>query len=195
MPDAKAPAAPARAPINKSFGVAGVSVLAIATAAAMLQAPVTARHEGEKLRAYLDPAKVATICSGRTKGVTLGMTATHAQCQAWLKDELTAHTLAALTAVPALAEQQGALRQAGDFAFNAGDPRFAASPMAVQFRLRHWRQGCEAFRGYVTLARATRVEPGYRYVRNKQGKLYRELPGLVSRREDERARCLASLPA
>ena len=47
-----------------------------------------------KLHAYLDPARVATICSGRTEGVTLGMTATHAQCQAWLKDKLIAHTLA-----------------------------------------------------------------------------------------------------
>lgn len=195
MPDATAPAAPARAPIKKGPGVAGVSFLAIATAAAILQQPVTARHEGEKLHAYLDPARVATICSGRTEGVTLGMTASHAQCQAWLKDKLIAHTLAALMAVPELAEQQGALRQAGDFSYNAGDARFAASPMAAAFRARQWRQGCDAFRGYITLARAAKIDPGYRYVRNRQGKLYRELPGLVARREDERARCLASLPA
>ena len=158
-----------------------------------MQAPQTRRHEGQVLRAYRDPARVATICSGRTLGVKSGDTATPAQCDAWLRDDLATHTAAALHAVPTLAEQPGALRQAGDFAFNAGDARFAGSPMAAAFRSRRWRLGCEAFRDYVTLYRAPPGATGRHCRIGSGGIRYCEAAGLVARREDERARCLAAL--
>lgn len=50
--------------------------------------PFIAEQEGEETTAYLDIVGVPTICSGSTRGVTLGMTMTVAQCRALLKSEV-----------------------------------------------------------------------------------------------------------
>lgn len=190
------PSSPGRVMLSRGTAVGTLTASAIAAlvaAAVAVQAPRTRRHEGEVLHAYRDPARVATICSGRTIGVRPGDTATPAQCAAWLREDLAVYTAVALRAVPTLAEQPAALRQAGDFAFNAGDARFARSPMAAAFRARRWRRGCEAFRGYVTLYRAPAGAAGHHCRIGGGGIRYCEAAGLVARREDERAQCLAGL--
>jgi lysozyme len=50
------------------------------TAAAMIAAPFTAHHEGLRLKAYLDPVGVPTICYGETVGVELGDVKTKEEC-------------------------------------------------------------------------------------------------------------------
>ena len=61
------------APRGRKHMVAG-------TAAATLACTFVGGHEGERLKAYRDIAGVPTICNGETRGVTMGMTATHLEC-------------------------------------------------------------------------------------------------------------------
>lgn len=60
-------------------GALTISAFALATMASL---------EGTKYHAYLDGAGVPTICTGHTKGVKMGDTATAAQCAAWLKQDV-----------------------------------------------------------------------------------------------------------
>lgn len=176
----------------KIFAAAGLSSSAAAalTLAVTQQLPVTAQHEGMRLEAYQDTGGVWTICSGDTEGVKPGMVLTLEQCLERDRQRLNEHTLAVLVDTPVLAENVAALRQAGDFHYNAGPKWWAASPMRTHFRARRWRQGCEAFRGYIVLGRVARPIKG-EPCRMKGKTLYCKLPGLVKRREDERSRCLA----
>lgn len=60
----------------------------IAAAVSAVGLAVLMHFEGYSTTAYQDGAGVWTICYGHTKGVTRGMTATKAQCDAYLKDDL-----------------------------------------------------------------------------------------------------------
>ena len=79
---------------------------------------------------------------------------------------------AVLKCVPALAMRRDAFAAAIDASYNAGIGAFCRSPMARRFEAGDWAGGCNAFRGWRTTAKG------------------RALPGLVRRREAERALCL-----
>lgn len=186
------PARPS-APNRAAAGALSAAITATIAAAVAVQTPRTAAHEGTRLAAYRDPALIWTICNGRTAGVTAGDRATPAQCAAWLRTDLAEHMAAAVATTPPLPEKPSALAQAGDFHFNAGARWWDRSPMRAHFLARRWRQGCEAFRGYVVLYRAPRAVAGGNCRRNTKGVLYCEAAGLVKRRAEERALCLAGL--
>ena len=51
-------------------------------------APVTSYYEGLKLKAYLDPVGIPTICFGETEGVRMGDVKTKPECDTMLKYRL-----------------------------------------------------------------------------------------------------------
>ncbi|MDA1840305.1 hypothetical protein PDJ96_26875, partial [Bacillus cereus group sp. BY17LC] len=116
-------------PANK-VGV-GAGIGALIAAAVTLALPGTRTAEGSVYHAYPDSSSVWTICNGHTRGVRPGMTATKAQCDAWLKADLTEATSEAVAITPELLSGPVSLRgQAGDFILNGGAGHWRGSPMA-----------------------------------------------------------------
>ncbi|MDR7257764.1 lysozyme [Sphingomonas sp. BE270] len=182
-------------PANK-VGV-GAGIGALIAAAVTLALPGTRTAEGSVYHAYPDSSSVWTICNGHTRGVRPGMTATKAQCDAWLAADLTDATSEAVAITPELLSGPVSLRgQAGDFILNAGAGRWHASPMAREAAAHRWRAACEAFRGYIVLFRPRGAVPKeYACKPSSKGVVYCAAPGLVNRREKERRDCLAGLAA
>lgn len=169
--------------------VAG-GIAAAVSAAVLIAMPLTQASEGTKLSAYQDPARIWTICTGRTTNVKAGDRATREQCAAWLNTELAEHMTAAAKSTPILAERPQVLAAAGDFHYNAGPGWWLKSPMRAHFAAGRWKEGCNAFAGYIVLARAPKPVPGATCRINSKGVRYCELPGLVKRRLREKAMCL-----
>lgn len=61
---------------------------ATAGAVVALAMPLTAHYEGLRLKAYLDPVGIPTICHGETLGVELGQEKTKAECDAMFEMRL-----------------------------------------------------------------------------------------------------------
>lgn len=166
-------------------------LVAIITAAAAAIAPFTMRSEGTLNKAYLDPAKIATICTGHTKGVKLGQVATNAQCAQYLKEDMEAHMNDVVKVNPELTHDLPALQAAGDFAFNAGGGAWKSSPMSAYFKQGQRAKACNSFIGYYT--GATFAKPQKNLIckphATKSGKWKCELGGLVKRRLSEAKIC------
>ena len=56
--------------------------------AVVIAAAIAGTFEGVRHKAYSDVGGVATICYGHTHGVYPGMTATQAECKAWLTEDV-----------------------------------------------------------------------------------------------------------
>lgn len=95
-------------------------------------------HEGlgqpgqQVQKAYADPYygwKIATICYGHTKGIKRGDTATMAQCDDWLKQDVSRHCKLVYDAVLPLGAwlTQGEQDAYCSFAFNLGKFKGTAS--------------------------------------------------------------------
>lgn len=149
------------------------TVAALAAATALAVAPFTAAHEGLRNKAYLDPVGIPTICYGHTAGVRLGMTATDEQCHAWLRADLAQKARVVLSCTPNLADHVGARKAATDFAFNTGEGAYCRSTLAKKFAAGDIEGGCAGFAAWV-------------YAGGQK------LAGLVGRRGDEQAMCLAA---
>jgi len=80
---------------------------------------LTQSFEGCRLKAYLDSVGVPTIGYGHTHGVTMGMTCTQEQADAWLQEDTQGAVQAVnnLVTVPLTQQQFDALV---DFTFNLG---------------------------------------------------------------------------
>lgn len=167
----------------------GAAIAAAVAVALPIALPLTDASEGLRLKAYQDPARIWTICNGRTTDVKPGDTATREQCRVWLHSELAEHMTAAAEATPRLVENPQALAAAGDFHYNAGPGWWGKSPMAADFAAGRWAEGCKAFIGYIVMAQVPKPIAGARCTRNAKGKLYCELPGLVTRRQREARMC------
>lgn len=103
--------------------------LAAGLTGALALAGVTIAHfEGRSLVAYADPVGIPTICEGVTKGVKLGDTATHAQCDALLEREVRIHAeeVRRLVKVPMTDGTYAALTS---FTYNVGAPALARSTL------------------------------------------------------------------
>lgn len=161
----------ARAPSKVQRG----ALWALIGAAALIVAPFTASHEGERHVAYLDPAKVWTICDGDTTDVRPGQRSDHAECMVRLDRQLAAHAQPVLRCTPGLKGHPYQIAAAIDLAYNIGGPAYCGSTVARRFNAGDWRGACDAMLAWV-------------YAKG------RKLPGLVKRRQDERALCLTDLP-
>lgn len=177
------PSAPrSRAPITA--GAALIALVGLATAT--LVTPFTASHEGKINVAQPDllaTGKVLNICYGDTNDVRPGERDTDAECLARLDKQLAVHAAPVLKCTPGLKGNPHQLAAAIDLAYNIGAPAYCGSTVARNFNLgatdpvnlvRYWRAACDAM-----------------LLWNKAGG--KVLPGLVKRRQDERAMCLAGL--
>lgn len=150
-------------------------LLALGAGALLAAAAIGGHFEGTKLHAYADVAGVWTICTGHTEGVKPGDTATEAQCQTWLSQDMAKANagIKACITRPLTAEQETALT---DFAYNVGVPSVCRSTLVALLN-----RGESPAVWCKQLLRWT--EAG--------GK---ELPGLVKRRRAEYALCIEGLP-
>ena len=142
-----------------------------AALAAVLIAAVGA-FEGLRTVAYRDPVGIPTICFGETRGVRMGDRATVAECKAMLGSRLLefesgiARCLRNPAAIP-----DGAWAASVSLAYNIGVGGFCKSSVRRNLDAGNVRAACDSFRRFV-------------YARGIK------LPGLVKRREAERAMCL-----
>ena len=140
-----------------------------ATAVVALASPVVMHFEGEIRHGYRDPIGIVTACVGHTKTAQLGRAYTAAECAELLRTDLADHH-AGLRAclkgnVPAHVE--AALLS---FAFNVGVAATCRSTAVAKINAGDFAAGC------AELSRWTMAGG-------------RVLPGLVKRREAERALC------
>lgn len=146
---------------------AAAGLLAMATAMAPSQHGLDTikKYEGVSLPAYLDPVGIPTICYGTTKGVTMGMRATLAECEVYLKEDATyaGKAIARLVRVPLTQMQYDALVS---FVYNVGQGAFASSTLLRKINAGDCRGAGQEFSRWV-------------YAKGKK------LPGLVTRRADE----------
>ena len=84
--------------------------------------------EGVRLKAYLDTGGVPTIGVGHTKGVKMGQTASEAQVDAWLKEDL-AHAEATVLKLVKVKLSDNQFAALSSFVFNLGEGQFAKSTL------------------------------------------------------------------
>jgi lysozyme len=126
--------------------------------------------EPPRVQAYPDPGygwAVPTICYGHTRGVKRGMVATLEQCELWLKED---YSTLVLPVMQRLIEAPLAKNEAialADFIFNVGSGNFAKSTLLKKLNAGDYAGAAEEFLRW----------------NKSNGKV---LPGLVTRRQDER---------
>lgn len=135
-----------------------------------LAMPFTAHHEGLRLKAYLDPIGIPTICYGETLGVQLGQQKTKAECDALFEARLGVFAYAVDAAItPSMSPHTHAALTS--WTYNVG---IGAMQKSTLVRLMNEGRTVEACNEL----------PKW----NKAGG--RVLTGLVKRREEERKLCL-----
>ena len=132
--------------------------------------PLVATFEGLRQRAYLDPVGIPTACFGATKGVRLGQVYTREQCDNLLaRDLLEANAgVDSCVRVPLTESQRTALVS---FAYNVGRGNLCGSTLVRKLNTGDYVGACNEL-------------PRWVYAKGVK------LPGLVKRREQERALCL-----
>lgn len=137
----------------------------------------TERFEGMRLKAYLDPVGIPTVCAGETLGVTIDQRHTLAECKRMLELGLIRHAESVLKCAPYLQGKPFALAASVDHAFNFGVSAFCGSSMNKAFKANDYTTGCVRFNEGPT-GKAQWVYAG--------GK---PLPGLVKRAAARRELC------
>lgn len=143
------------------------------SAAVLLAAPMVSDFEGRRLQAYLDPVSIPTICDGITKGVQLGQTKTHAECDDLLFDEL--------KSVEAQVDQKVKVKLSPQtkaailsFTYNVGIGAFSQSTLLRRLNANDLTGACKEL-------------PRWVYAKGIKW------PGLVTRRKKEMELCLAGI--
>lgn len=146
--------------------VAGSLALAGAYTAGPSAERLVKEAEGKRNKAYLDPVRIPTICYGATAGVKLGQRATDAQCDQMLRRDLTyaGQGIAKHVTQPITQEQYDALVS---FVYNVGETQFRRSTLLRKINAGNCYGAGAEFPRWVK-AKGT------------------VLPGLVTRRADER---------
>lgn len=148
---------------NKNKAAAGSLVVALAM-------PITAHYEGLRLKAYLDPVGIPTICYGETLGVKIGQEKTKNECDALFESRLGffAYAVDDAVSVPMSPQTHAALTS---WTYNVG---IGAMQKSTLVRLMNDGRTIEACNELLRWNKA-------------KGKV---LSGLVKRREAERKLCL-----
>jgi lysozyme len=128
------------------------------------------KFEGVVLRGYKDPIGIVTACAGHTATAVLGRAYTPQECEQLLQADLVDHAEGVLACTPSLTSMTGPKAAAISFAFNVGVAKYCGSTMARKFNAGDVLGAC------AELSRWTYAGG-------------RELPGLVTRRQAERAIC------
>lgn len=165
--------------VDKRLSVAAFGGVVAAITISLVK-PFESSNHPPPLLAFRDPVGVWTICDGITKierdgvrrPVRQGDQATAKECDAWLAYEVQAHLADVDRCTPGLPDP---VRVAmGDFAYNLGAATYCGSRMAQLLKAKQYPAACAELRKWVK----ARVN----------GKLV-PLPGLVKRREADKAWC------
>lgn len=127
-------------------------------------------EEGLRTVAYKDPVGIPTICFGETKGVKIGDTATTEECKAMLGDRVLefGRGVDACVTTPMSPSRKAGLTS---FSYNVGTDAFCKSTLVKKLNAGD-PAACDELLRWTTAKGI-------------------KLPGLVKRREQERALCLA----
>ena len=150
----------------------------VGVAAAALLLATVPKHEGEVLTTYYDPVGVATVCYGDTdpEMAVPGATYSREECLRSLERQLVAHAGPVLKCAPGVEQSPEMTAAFVSLAYNIGTGAFCKSTVARRFNSGDYQGACEAIPWW-----------------NKAGgKVW---PGLVVRRDDERALCERGVPA
>ncbi|MGQ7245471.1 lysozyme [Salinicola sp. V024] len=126
--------------------------------------------EGTEMQSYQDAVGVWTVCTGHTGDVTAGMTATPAQCEAFLRSDLGV-ALSAVDDLVTVDIPETTRASLGSFVFNVGRGAFAGSTLLKKLNAGDIVGACNQL-------------PRWVYAGGKR------LRGLVTRRAEERSLCL-----
>jgi lysozyme len=168
---------------------AGAALLALIgqTAYDEVQKSVPA-HEQVVKKGYLDPVGIPTKCAGDTTNVVVGKVYTDEDCQVSLDEGLLAHAAPVLKASPELILHPYILAATIDLTYNIGTGAYRTSTPRKEFAAGNFAAGCAAMSAFNKATFAKRPKR-YDCTRKKDGKWLCVLPGLVSRRADNRALC------
>lgn len=150
----------------KKGGLVGAAVIAIAM-------PFTAEHEGLRLKSYLDPVGIPTICYGETEGVSMGQVKSRAECDEMLAVRL-AYFAWAVDQMITLDMPDKTHAALTSFTYNVGVDAFKKSTLRKLFNEGRKVEACNQL-------------TKWKYAKGKI------LTGLVKRRELERRLCLDGL--
>ena len=146
--------------------ITGGSAIAIASALGMY-------FEVTRYTAYKDIGGVPTICTGETKGVYLGMTATPAECAAMFQGSMS-HALQNVDDHLKVLVPETRRAAMADLDYNIGDAAFNRSSVLRKINEGYTLQGCNDMLLYI-------------YAGGKKSQ------GLLNRRQAEQALCLQGL--
>lgn len=132
--------------------------------------PLVAAFEGLRQKAYLDPVGIPTACFGATHGVRLGQTYTREQCDNLLATELL-EANAGVDSCVSVPLSDGQRVAFVSFVYNVGRSKFCGSTLVRKLNAGDYMGACNEL-------------PRWVYAKGIK------LPGLVKRREKERAICL-----
>ena len=152
------------------------AVVAPVALALTLAVAALKQDEGKRNVTYLDIVKVPTTCYGHTGAGTgvIGARHSDAACETLLTDDAQAKERAVLKCTPGLASRPYQLAAATRLAFNIGAGAYCHSTVARRFNAGQWRAACDGFLAW-------RYAGGH------------AVPGLLARRQRERAQCLEGL--
>ena len=160
----------------------------------------TPANEGTVLKTYRDPAGVLTYCTGATESAQWGRTYSRDECLAQLDRDLTRHAAGIAQCVDMSKLTDGQKIAYVDFAFNLGVTAFCRSSIASRAKAGDMLGSCNALLLYTT-AKVNRpvLDAFGRPVMLPDGSVKMAvqqtvLPGLVKRRNAERAYCLGQKP-
>jgi len=146
--------------LNKAVGGASAAALLITAVAGF---------EGKRNDPYKDIVGVWTVCYGETRVAMRPYT--DAECKDMLADGLSDFAGPVLARNPELRGHDSQTAAAVSLAYNIGSANYNRSTVAREFSAGRWRRACDAFLSW-------RFAGG------------REVPGLLRRRQAERAMCL-----
>jgi GH24 family phage-related lysozyme (muramidase) len=152
------------------------------------------KHEGTVKVGYKDPAGIPTKCTGDTMDVELGRIYTDEECRVSLDSQLLAHAKPVLKCSPQLLAHPYILAATIDMTYNIGAHAYCTSTTAAKFAAGDFVAGCNAMLAFNK--QTFRIRPKkYDCTRKKDGNWLCVLPGLVTRREDNRDVCMRGLVA
>lgn len=152
-----------------SAGTNAARAVAAVLAASAIAAPLIVKWEGWENRPYRDVVGVGTACAGAIKGVNAGKIYSDRECMDLLARDVTSHAMEIDRCIktPIPPETRAAFIS---FAYNVGAANFCSSTLAKRLNAGDVRGACAELSKWVFAG----------------GK---RLPGLVSRRAEERAYC------
>lgn len=166
------------------------------TAACAIAAPLAAKWEGYAPKVYRDPANIATYCYGETENVDPSRIYGKDECAVLLRQRMARDYAPRIAeCLPEIAPNRFIFGALVDSSYNAGWAGVCASPMAALIKAGELAKACNALPGwYVTARYRGKARPesamraaGWYWT---GGAWRKKFPGLVNRRNDEKAVCL-----